>query len=188
VPRAVIIEKAWAVTERMLEFDPLSPEAHLSATYYRYLARDYKESVRWLNRAGQLGLKVPHGYRLVARALVATGRADEAIKRLEELHAESPNALVLGELADVLALTGRTTKAHQTIARIHRLPPEVTICPMAFAYAYAGLGMTGEVLDWLERAADDGWTTISCVALDPRFDLVRSDPRFQAILKRMNLA
>jgi tetratricopeptide (TPR) repeat protein len=131
---------------------------------------------------------MPHSYRLLARALLAVGREAEAIHHLEELQSQQPDGLLLGALADVLALCGKKKEAHAVIARIKALTLETVVSPLAFAYAYSGLGQPDQVLDWLERATDESWTGAGCISLDSRFDPVRSHPRFQAILKRMNLA
>ena len=56
------------------------------------------------------------------------------------------------------------------------------------AVIYAGLGETGQAWTWLERAYEErsSWLTDQ-VKVDPRLDSLRSDPRYQNLLRRMGL-
>ncbi len=74
------------------------------------------------------------------------------------------------------------------IARLEALTAEMWVPPLAFAYGWSGLESPGPVLDWLEKSMEAGDLGMGCIALDPRYDLVRAEPRFEALLKRMNLA
>ena len=55
------------------------------------------------------------------------------------------------------------------------------------AIVYLGLGQKNEALDWLEKAVRerDGW--MWTLNVDPWFDPLRSELRFQALLKKVGL-
>jgi len=55
------------------------------------------------------------------------------------------------------------------------------------ALIYAGLGGKDQAFEWLERAYDERDKGILFLMVDPPLDPLRSDPRFQDLLRRMNL-
>jgi hypothetical protein len=50
-----------------------------------------------------------------------------------------------------------------------------------------GLGQHGAALEWLERAADERLLGYYMPSVDPVYDSIRADPRFQTLLRRMHL-
>jgi hypothetical protein len=62
------------------------------------------------------------------------------------------------------------------------------IAPFDVALVYAGLGSKSSTLEWLEKAYDDRSTWLTWIKVDPRFDIVRDDPRYRDLLRRMNLS
>ncbi len=60
--------------------------------------------------------------------------------------------------------------------------------PMSLAIWYANLDKKDESLDWLEKAFDEHYRSIPRINNNPDFDIVRSEPRFQAMIKKMGLS
>ncbi len=61
------------------------------------------------------------------------------------------------------------------------------VSPWGLASIYARLGETGFALEWLERAYDEHDSTLVWLKVHPRFDALRTQPRFVEILKKMGL-
>jgi len=60
--------------------------------------------------------------------------------------------------------------------------------PLAnIAFVFAGLGRNDEAIQWLEKAykARSAWLILLCLKVDPRWDSLRSDPRFRDLLRRI---
>lgn len=74
-------------------------------------------------------------------------------------------------------------KIEQVLAR--GLPPRD---PGSVAECYLALGRYDEALDMLAQAVDQGWYSLPYLGVDPRWDAVRDDPRFQAVLDGLGLA
>ena len=53
---------------------------------------------------------------------------------------------------------------------------------------YVGLGDKAQALEWLEKAYEDHSFRLAWIKADPQLDSLRGEPRFQALLRRMNLA
>ena len=60
------------------------------------------------------------------------------------------------------------------------------ISPYGFATLYAKLGEWNQAMVWLERAYHGRDFPLTQLQVDPTFDALRSDPRFQDLLRRMN--
>ena len=67
-------------------------------------------------------------------------------------------------------------------------PHGVTPGPYWLAIAYLGLGLRDEALHQLERACEDRFDWLISLGVEPMFDPLRSNPRFQNLLKRVGLS
>jgi hypothetical protein len=85
-------------------------------------------------------------------------------------------------------LSGRKREA---LARLKEIT-DLSKAERGFAYdvavIYAGLGEKELVLSWLERAYDERSVLFQKLKADPKLDLVRPDPRFTDLLRRVGLA
>jgi len=64
---------------------------------------------------------------------------------------------------------------------------KVDFPPTNVARVLVGLGEKDQALAWLERAVDQRDERIVMLKVDPHFDSLRSDPRFQQLLNRVGL-
>jgi len=89
-----------------------------------------------------------------------------------------------------LAGLGRTAEAIEVSEQLTQSPEYVDRFTRPFidenrAMIFAQLGLVDEALVELDPLMDGpSWTSIHLVALDPRYDPIRSDPRFQALLEK----
>jgi TolB-like protein/Tfp pilus assembly protein PilF len=110
----------------------------------------------------------------------------EAIAHFQKAVVQSGRkATVLAGLARVYGLAGKKREAQKIISELKERSRHHYVFPSVFAYAYLGLGDKEQVLTWLERAYEEQEGMFSLKA-DPSFDPLRSEPRFQALLHRVN--
>jgi tetratricopeptide (TPR) repeat protein len=81
---------------------------------------------------------------------------------------------------------GQKSKAEAILAALGKESTKRYVSPQAFAIVYMGLGNKEKALAYLEKAYDDR-SFISPGMGDERWDILRSEPRFQGILRRMGL-
>ena len=92
-----------------------------------------------------------------------------------------------GSLGNTYARAGRITEARATIPKLEEHLRKDGIGTYEIALVYAGLGEKDEAFQWLEKAyavRDKGLTYLK---IDPPLDPLRSDPRFQDLLRRVGL-
>jgi len=188
-------DEALAEMEKAVATDPTSPNflADLGQTYY--FRREYDKARQYCQRALELGpeFKFAHDY-LMSISLV-TGNLDTAVdewkvsavsseifpniseqqrKRVEERHTTLESRYRSGTRADfVRDLITKDTKSPAYEYGNGRL--------------YALLGEQASALDALEKGIDGNGFGAVFVKADPFFDSLRNEPRYQDILKRMNL-
>jgi tetratricopeptide (TPR) repeat protein len=114
-----------------------------------------------------------------------TERALESYRRALSFDARDRRALpALGYL---LATTGRRSEAREILRRLEELNERVRVCAYQIAVVHVGLGEPDRAMEWLERAFARRQMHVPFMAVEPRFDSLRSDPRFKAVLARLNL-
>ncbi len=105
------------------------------------------------------------------RRAILSGRSDEVLER----HSE---AAILGEEGIARWRLKRNT---QRVQRGEYVPPTF------FAYNHATLGEKDQAFEWLEKAYQERAGELIYLKVEPNLDPLRDDPRFQDLLRRMNL-
>jgi hypothetical protein len=93
----------------------------------------------------------------------------------------------LGILAGIYGPAGRQAEARALLEELAALRRTAYVSPIAMVMAHGGLFESDRVLEWLEKASKSDDNIVCPLKCEPTFDLLRSHPRFQALLRRMNL-
>lgn len=88
----------------------------------------------------------------------------------------------------VLGRSGRPDDAESALEVLKRLNRRQSVDPGAFAWAYVGMGNKDEAFAWLGKAFTQHSSRMVTLKVDPGWDTLRSDPRFQDLLRRVGLA
>ena len=112
------------------------------------------------------------------------GRTDEAIAGLEKAVAVSGgSSYTRAHLVHALAFAGRTEEARAGLAALLELSSTRYVSPVQVAQIHTALGETDEAFAWLERGVQDRSYWLVHLDVDPRFDPLRADPRFEALCR-----
>jgi hypothetical protein len=87
----------------------------------------------------------------------------------------------------VLAKSGAHQKARDILKELEKQSKREYIPSLNFAQIYAGLGDNEQALAWLNKACDERSVWMTFLKVDPKFDPLRTDPRFQDLLRRVGL-
>jgi serine/threonine protein kinase/tetratricopeptide (TPR) repeat protein len=98
------------------------------------------------------------------------------------------NPLGLLSLGMAQALGGRRSEALKTIDEMKTLAAQRYVSPAYVAQIYGGLGDKVAALQWLEKAYEDHSWDLIFLRVNPQWDLLRSDPRFGDLLRRVKLS
>jgi serine/threonine-protein kinase len=168
--------------------DPVSPFVSVCVPWSLYIARLYDQAIE----ESRKGLVLHPNFYLIHWVLglcyEQKGLLSEAIVEFEKAKAlSSDNPLILGELGRNYALAGRTKDAHAMIKNLIEQSKRRYVSPLNAAVIFIGLRETDSAFEWLEKAFAEGGEQLYWMNVNPRFDAIRSDPRFGDLLHRMNL-
>ncbi len=178
--------EAEAQIQRAQELNPASLEIYAAATFSLYYARRYDELIE---RCKGLVERSPNHlewnyHHCLGAAYVQMGRYEEAIAELRgALKSSTMFEHTASELANALAVAGKREEALEVLDRVEYIPWRT----LGTALVYTGLGEKDEAFRWLEKAIELRAPFVILLKVDPRFDSLRSDPRFLKLLRQMNL-
>ncbi len=162
--------------------DPLSPVIGTTLAERLFYARRYDEAIAQLRKTLEVSPDFRSAHFILGLALEQKGMLDEAIAELQKSRvAASNDPFIAASLGHSYALAGRVTDARRILRQLLALKDSE---PFEIAMLYQGLGEKQQALDWLERIESQEAELSMMLRLDPRFDSVRSEPRFQKVLTK----
>jgi serine/threonine-protein kinase len=182
-------DEAIAEVRRGQALEPLSVVVHHHVAWIHVLARRYDVAIAECRTAADMDPTFPMVHMWMGVGLEQQHRYDEAIASLERAVALTRGAsIAVGALAHACAVAGRIDEARRLLDELRRPGQGRYIQHYGVALALAGLGEIDEAVAWLERAYRDHsfwlayWSNV-----DPRLDVLRHDPRFKILLRRLGL-
>lgn len=180
-------EEALTMVRTAGELDPLSAGAYNQEGVILYMARRYEEAIEKFQQLLRVDPRYTPAYFYLALAYAQMGRHEEALAALGETdpRMNQPNALTVRGY--VHARLGRQDEARRMVARLDELSSSRPVSSFAEAVIRVGLGEYDRALDLLERAVDERTWQVRMLKVEPVFDPLRAEPRFQALLEKLNL-
>ncbi|HEV8216488.1 MAG TPA: hypothetical protein VGP95_11650, partial [Gemmatimonadaceae bacterium] len=171
-----------------VELDGGSVSARRSLGWAYYYARRYDQTRFHLERAITMNPNAEENFRVLGIALAAEGKLADAVRVLREaVCMPGAGTYTQASLGYALAVSGERDEAESILASLEAHAKVGYVSPVAFATIHVGLGNIDRTLDWAERALDDrrGW--VAYLRVNPLLDPLRSHPRYDALVQRLNL-
>jgi TolB-like protein/DNA-binding winged helix-turn-helix (wHTH) protein/Tfp pilus assembly protein PilF len=155
-------------------------------TYYEL--RDYPNLIKASKRALLLDPKDRSARYTLGIGYEGTGRFQEAISEYQQAVAMSGDSRTVVALAHALRATGKKAEAERTLRDLERTATKSSAPPYTMAIIYAGLGENEKAFGFLEKAYSEKSLNLPwSLKSDPVLDSLRSDRRFQDLLRRVGL-
>jgi serine/threonine protein kinase/Tfp pilus assembly protein PilF len=183
-PEAILEEK------RALELDPLSPIITFEMGLCFYYARDYDKAIEYYQKTLELDPDFPPAHGQLPAAYEQKRMYDQAITGFQKganLKGSREWYFSLSGLAHVYAVTGNKGEAQKLLSEMKDLLVRQYVPPDRIALIYAGLGDKDQAFAWLEKAYDEHSFNMAWLRVEPRWDSLRSDPRFADLVRRLGL-
>ena len=186
---------AKAEIEEAHKLDPLSPIIASNTGLYSYYEHKYDDAIAKYKVLLQSdpGFWVARHY--LALAYVQKGMHDEAIRELRSLikapesgpvpaEAVASDTEAAASLGFAYAIAGRTAEARDILNKLEALSQRRYVTALYFGIVYAGLKDNNHAIEYLNKAYEDRHPGLVLIRIDPMFDGLRSDERFQTLVKR----
>jgi serine/threonine-protein kinase len=177
------IDDAARQMKRAIELDPLS--VNISAELGRLFLyqRHYDEAIEQERKTLQMDPEFGVARGLLAVALLQKGRYAEALEVSQRGSAFSPFVMARAHLR-----MGNKAAAEKVVSDVLAFSKTRQLPAYRIALAYMGIENTERAFEWLEKAFVDRSMRPDFMPYDPMYDGLRSDPRFQDLLRRAGLA
>ncbi len=168
--------------------DPLSPFAHISLGYAYYFARDYEKAIEECNKALELDKYSTFAYRNLGLAYLQLGNIENAINALSKAVTFSSGGLAFESyLGLAYALAGKYKEAVEVLENLRETAKNNYVPAYSFAMLYLGLKDFDKTFEYLEKAFAERSGFLPFLKVEPMVDALRTDPRFQDLLWRIDL-
>jgi TolB-like protein/DNA-binding winged helix-turn-helix (wHTH) protein/Flp pilus assembly protein TadD len=181
------LDEAISNASTAQQLDPLSPlmAVDLGATYY--LARQYDRAIEQLEKAKKLDPTFAQAFNWTALCDEAKGNLGDAIVEYKKSVDRSPASVsYLANLGRGYAVSGQRSEARAILSRLTQVSATQYVSPVHIALLYAALGERNQAFAWFEQAYQERDAYL-LIASWPWFDALRSDDRFQELMKRVAL-
>jgi len=183
------LEEGIREVNRAQELDPFSLAISAQRGFILENARRYDEAIEQLRRVIAMDPNHYPAYWYLGHTYAADGQFNEAIaasERAAALSGRAPGSL--GFLGLAYGLAGRKDEANKVLKELLELKRRRYVSPPALANVYIGLGDKDQVFFWLEKAYQERSNYMAWMKVFPLHDPLRSDPRFDDLLRRIGLA
>lgn len=180
-------DDAVAAAQRSLELDPLSPNTRVNRLFTLYLARRYDEALEQGHETIEIDPTYIGVHYYLGLVCERQGKYDDAIAAFRTL---SPMArsgpTTLAALGYVYAEAGRRKEALEILQRLEHRSEHEYVSSYDLGLLCLVLGERDRAFTFFSRAYEDHSSFLPFLNVDARLDGVRSDPRFRALVQRMN--
>ena len=180
-------DEAIAEMRKAENLDPLSLIINADLAELLILAHSYDESILQSRKTIEMDRNFALAHNQLGQAYLQKHMNDEAVAELQEavqLSAGSPTCLA--NLARAYAASGRRSEAAKLLSDLKKHSSPGYSHASEIAVVYAALGDKNQAMTWLEKGYEERFNP--GVLLRPGFDPLRSEPRFQELVRRIGLS
>ena len=186
---------AKAEIEEAHKLDPLSPIISSNTGLYSYYEHHYDDAIAKYKQLLQSDPDFWVARHYLALAYVQKGMHDDAIKELRSLIKAPATGSIPAEviasdteasasLGFAFAMAGKKAEAQDILNKLEQLSQRRYVTPLYFAIVYAGLKDNDHAIQYLNKAYEARHPGLVLIRIEPMFDALRSDARFEQLVRR----
>jgi TolB-like protein/Tfp pilus assembly protein PilF len=182
------LDEAIAAARTTVDLDPLSAFARARLGHWLALRGQHERGIEQCRQALEVDPHCWTAHLVLAHLDVRAGKFGEAIRTYETVaQATGRSPIYLGLLGQAYAVAGRVGDARAVLAELQDLARRAYVPPTCFGGIHGALGETDRAFDDYDQAVDSSDPLILDFQVSPSSDSLRSHPRYQALLRKMNL-
>lgn len=182
-------DEALKESDRARQLDPLSLIIATDHGAILYFSRQYDRAIEQLQTVLRRDPHFNRAIGMIANAYIEKGMFAQALTAAEvyrRLNGDGP--VVWAWLAYIYGRAGNLEQAQRELEKLERVSLHEQVNPVNMLWARLGVGDKEEALAHLEQAYAGHFSFLTTLKVEPAFDPLRSDPRFQDLLHRVGLA
>ncbi len=170
------------------ELDPLSLVINCDVGIRYYFARQYDQAVEQYLKTLEMDSNFPIAHIWLGRAYEQKGMYKQAVaeyqKKVTILSRDEPRETAPEHAYRVSGLGG---VLRRQLEELEKMSEKRYVSPLDIASIHTRLGEQDQAFEWLEKAYEQRFSLMPWLKLDPSLDSLRSDPRFNALLRKIGL-
>ena len=179
-------DDAVAEARRAVTLDPVSPFTNERFAAVFMLLGRLNEAIAQARAALAFDQNNWMAHFVLGYSTFFNGQVEEGLAAVRHaLDLSNDDVIAVATLAAMSSLAGQTDQV-EVIAKLHELRNRRYVSAALIAMVQAAFEQRDEAIAWMERAYRDRDGMLVMLQVHPGFDPLRSDPRFQALLKKMN--
>ncbi|MDP9263731.1 MAG: tetratricopeptide repeat protein, partial [Acidobacteriota bacterium] len=181
-------DEAIAEMKRALQLDPLSLITNTNLGQILFWARRYDAAMAQCRKTMELDGRFGRAHSVLGNIYLQEGMYREAAAEFRgaaQYSPTSPQPLV--DLASAYAMSGNKAEAGQILAELQKRSTKSYVSPSELAMLYVALDEKEQALASLEKAYEVHAGSLPYANVNPRFDSLRAEPRFQQLMRRIGL-
>ena len=176
-------------SERACELDPLCLVVSTSAAWVRYLSGDYEAALAHCRRTLDLDPQYVAAQRIMGAVYLQAGKVHDALSVLEAAYLQATrDPVFIASLVYARATTGDRAGAVDLLSELGRLERTRYLPRYHLALAHVGLGDADAAFGALEQAVVDCDPALANLAVEPRFESIRPDPRYARLMDLLGIS
>lgn len=180
-------DEAQAEIERAHQLDPLSLIIEADHAAIFYYARQYDRAIQQFLSVQARDPLFPRAH-MISMAYVQKGMFSEALADTTVNDRTGYSPWTSGVLAIIYGRSGHRAEARQQLEKLRRLRRARPLDPAPLVYATVGAGNKDEALAIMEEAYVEHSPVLANMKVDPLYDPLRRDPRFQDLMRKVGLS
>src|SRR5208282_107481 len=176
-----------AETEKAQELDPLSLIINAGVGWCFYFARQYDRAIEQFRKTLEMDQHFVPAHAWLGETYLQQGLFPEGITELRAASEISGGShLYIALLAHAYGVAGDKAQAQKILDQLKDQSARSYVSSYSIGEVCLALGDRNQAFDWLEKAYEERARALVMLKVEPKVDPLRSDPRFQDLLRRMN--
>jgi len=180
-------DEAFAESKQARQLDPLSLIIASDYASILYASRQYDGAVKQCRSALELDPNFDHAQDMMIPSYVQLGRYDEAVDLINRWAARDEGLWMWAWRATVYSRSGHAEEASRALANLEQISRSRPDRTVTLLIAYSGTGQKERVIELLQKAYSEHSNAVVQIKVDPMYDPIRSDPRFEDLQRRLGL-
>jgi tetratricopeptide (TPR) repeat protein len=149
------------------------------------MAGHYDEAIKQCREAIEMDPNFSWMHSFLGLAYAMKGQHSEAIAATQQASRLGDSPLITAYLAYVYAGAGKRAEAFKVLREVEEISKHRYVCAYEIGSVYYALGESDRAFKWFDRAYDDRSDCLVWLKVDPMIEGLRSDPRYQALMRRV---